>query len=136
MCQWGGHISLFYRPKSASKLQPYTDNVNPEWLKKALSTLRFGFEPRTAKGNYIVDLDLIKWSTDVTVNKYLMKGIQTASKYIPYQGATINCTNVASMSLWLNGIPNIGIHPFLLHASTTFSTAARSDLFSYYLINH
>ena len=36
---------------------------------------------------------------------------------IPYQGITSNCVNWSSIGLWLNGIPNIGIHPFLLHGS-------------------
>jgi len=30
---------------------------------------------------------------------------------------TSNCVNWASLGIWLNGIPNIGIHPFLLHGS-------------------
>ena len=43
---------------------------------------------------------------------------------------------MASLSLWLNEIPNIGLHSYLLYATTwAYSAGIRPDLFSYYLIN-
>jgi len=48
----------------------------------------------------------------------------------------LNPKNMASLSLWLNGIPNIGLHSYLLYATTwAYSAGIRPDLFSYYLTN-
>lgn len=73
---------------------------------------------------------------DITVNKNIFTLTRGLGKILPFQGLTINCVNMASLSLWLNGIPNIGLHPYLLYATTwAYSTGIRPDLFSYYLIN-
>lgn len=42
---------------------------------------------------------------------------KSISKIFPYQGATVNCVNVSSLGLWLNGIPNLPLHSFLFHGS-------------------
>ena len=43
---------------------------------------------------------------------------------------------MASLSLWLNGIPNIGLQSYPLYATTwAYSVGIRPDLFSYYLTN-
>jgi len=45
-----------------------------------------------------------KGESEAIKNKHsflLPKGL---SKVLPYQGASINCVNMASLSLWLNGI--------------------------------
>jgi RHS repeat-associated protein len=73
---------------------------------------------------------------DITVNKYAIDIVRGLGKILPFQGVTTNCVNMASLSLWLNGIPNIGLHPYLLYATTwAYSTGIRPDLFSYYLTN-
>lgn len=72
----------------------------------------------------------------VTVNRYIFTLTRGLGKIFPYQGMTTNCVNMASLSLWLNGIPNIGLHPYLLYATTwAYSAGIRPDLFSYYLTN-
>ncbi len=95
--------------------------------------LGFALEPRLSTSNYDVPVSLSK-SIDIAVNKHsfiLTKGL---AKILPYQGLTINCVNMASLSLWLNGIPNIGIHPYLLHYSVlAYNSGFRPDLYSYYL---
>jgi len=58
-------------------------------------------------------------------------------RFLPYQGGTVNCANMASLSLWVNGILNIGIHPYILYATTkAYTMGVRPDLFSYNLTNH
>ncbi len=72
----------------------------------------------------------------VTVNKHIFALTRGLGKILPFQGMTTNCVNMASLSLWLNGIPNIGLHPYLLYATTwAYSAGIRPDLFSYYLTN-
>jgi len=128
---------MSFGPESDSKLAPLVKKVEPSWLQKGLNTIRFGLEPRTSTSDYWFYEKLIKWNTDVNVNKYTFNAMQGVSRVLPYQGATINCTNVASVSLWLNGIPNIGIHPYILHATTwAYSAGIRPDLYSYYLQNN
>ena len=73
---------------------------------------------------------------DITVNKYAIYAVRGLGKALPFQGITLNCVNMASLSLWLNGIPNIGLHPYLLYATTlAYSSGIRPDLLSYYLTN-
>jgi hypothetical protein len=70
------------------------------------------------------------------LNKYTVQGVASTMKLLPFQGVTFNCVNSASLALWLNGIPNIGIHPYFLYATTYFYThGARIDLMSYYFNN-
>ena len=74
---------------------------------------------------------------DITVNKYAINLVRGLGKVLPFQGITFNCVNMASLSLWLNGIPNIGLHPYLLYASTwAYSSGIRPDLFSYYFTQY
>ncbi len=73
---------------------------------------------------------------EITVNKHIFTLTRGLVKLLPYQGITTNCVNMASLSLWLNGIPNIGLHPYLLYATTwAYSSGIRSDILSYYLTN-
>ena len=73
---------------------------------------------------------------EITVNKHIFTLTRGLGKLLPYQGITTNCVNMASLSLWLNGIPNIGLHPYLLYATTwAYSSGIRSDILSYYLTN-
>jgi hypothetical protein len=73
---------------------------------------------------------------ELSVNKYAIDAVRGLGKILPFQGITTNCVNMASLSLWLNGIPNIGLHPYLLYATTwAYSVGIRPDLFSYYLTN-
>ena len=73
---------------------------------------------------------------ELSVNKYAIDAVRGLGKILPFQGGTTNCVNMASLSLWVNGIPNLGLHPYLLYATTwAYSTGIRPDLFSYYLTN-
>jgi RHS repeat-associated protein len=91
---------------------------------------KFGLAVRKGTPNYPVYPSLSK-STTLVVNKYLFSELRKVSKFIPYQGLTTNCVNMSSISLWLNGIPNIGIHPFLLH----YSIVAYNSGFNPYVFN-
>lgn len=95
----------------------------------------FALEPKLSTTDYPVPISLSK-SVSLTVNKYSFAVTRSLGKILPYQGATINCVNMSSLSLWLNGIPNIGIHPYLLHYSVlAYNSGFRPDLFSHYLYN-
>lgn len=95
----------------------------------------FAIEPKLSTSNYEVPIDLSK-SVNLTVNKYSFTLTRGLGKVLPYQGLTINCVNMSSLSLWLNGIPNIGLHPALLHYSIqAYNSGFRPDLFSFYLQN-
>jgi len=73
---------------------------------------------------------------ELSVNKYIFAGTRGLGKILPFQGLTTNCVNMASLSLWLNGIPNIGLHPYLLYGTAwAYSVGIRPDLFSYFLTN-
>ncbi|MBX7152053.1 hypothetical protein K1X84_10460 [bacterium] len=95
---------------------------------------KFGLAFRKSTSDYQIYKDM---PVNVTVNKYTINLVRAMGKMLPYQGATINCSNMASLSLWLNGIPNIGIHPYLLYATTkAYALGIRPDLFSYNLTKH
>ncbi|GAF04795.1 RHS repeat domain-containing protein [Saccharicrinis fermentans] len=97
---------------------------------------KFGLAIRKSTTGYDVPVSLSKFQS-VVVNKHLFSGLRGISKIIPYQGATTNCVNMSSIGFWLNGIPNIGIHPYLLHYSTAaYYGGFRPDIFSYYLNNN
>lgn len=50
-----------------------------------------------------------------------------------YHLYTNNCVNMASRALNISGVPNIGIHPYLLHAQMYLrSIGIRPCLYSYY----
>jgi len=88
---------------------------------------------RIRKSTAYYPIDNYNLPIDITVNKYTFAIVRQISKILPFQGASLNCVNMASLSLWLNGIPNIGIHPYLLYGSTwLYSSGLRPDLFSYY----
>jgi RHS repeat-associated protein len=53
--------------------------------------------------------------TKITNN--LQSGKNIVGNPLIYAGAFRSCVSYASRALWCAGIPNIGIHPFLLHAS-------------------
>ncbi|HOU97505.1 MAG TPA: FG-GAP-like repeat-containing protein [Bacteroidales bacterium] len=74
---------------------------------------------------------------DITVNKYAIDVVRGLGRVLPFQGITTNCVNMASLSLWLNGIPNIGLSPWLLYGTTWAYTAGiRPDLYSYYFTQY
>lgn len=74
---------------------------------------------------------------DLTVNKYAIDVVRGLGKILPFQGITTNCVNMASLSLWLNGIPNIGLSPWILYGTTWAYTAGiRPDLYSYYFTQY
>ncbi len=51
-----------------------------------------------------------------------------AHKIMPYQGLSLNCVNMGSIGAFLSGIPNIGLHPWLHHASMWLYTNTRYDI--------
>ncbi|MBR5973179.1 MAG: hypothetical protein IK017_11075, partial [Paludibacteraceae bacterium] len=81
----------------------------------------FAFGKRSSTSNYNTHIntpgDKTINSDMFIVNKRLFSAMRNFSEHFPYRGITSNCVNWASISLWLNGIPNVGIHPFLLHGS-------------------
>jgi hypothetical protein len=97
-----GEVLMSYGPASEAKLPGYAG---------------FAVEPKLSTPDYYIPKELSLKSDVFTVNKYLFTGLKTISKFSLYQGATSNCVNWSSLGLWLNGMPNIGIHPFLLHGS-------------------
>jgi RHS repeat-associated protein len=69
----------------------------------------------------------------IDLNVHVVDTVARASRNLPYQWLTVNCVNMGSAALWANGIPNIPIHPYLLHASlTAYQAGVRPDLMSYY----
>lgn len=100
-------ILMSYGPASDAKIKGY---------------LGFALEPKLSTSYYPIEKALSLKSNEFTVNKYLFTALRATSKVSFYQGLTSNCVNWASLGLWLNGIPNIGIHPFLLHASMYLHT--------------
>ncbi|WP_264564394.1 RHS repeat-associated core domain-containing protein [Flavobacterium sp. N3904] len=109
-------------------------SYGPDDNKVPSTKLGFALKLRKSTSDYHLAGTL---PVDVTVNKYAVNLVRTLGKILPYQGATTNCVNMSSLSLWLNGIPNIGLHPYFLYATTWAYTAGiRPDLFSYYLQNH
>jgi len=92
-------------------------SFGPDSDAKLPGKLGFAIEPKLSTPNYPIYPDLSLKSEPFVVNKYLFRGLKTVSKIIPFQGLTTNCVNISSLGLWLNGIPNIGIHPYLLHGS-------------------
>jgi hypothetical protein len=117
-----GDVLMSYGPNSEAKLPGYAG---------------FAIEPKLSTSNYPIPEGLSLKSNAFTVNKYLFTGLKAVSKFSLYQGATSNCVNWSSLGLWLNGIPNIGIHPFLLHGSmaiynTGIYNALASQLTSYH----
>lgn len=107
-------------------------SYGPNDTKVPSTKLGFALKLRESTSDYILH-DKTPLTVDITVNKYSVNLVRGLGKVLPYQGATVNCVNMSSLSLWLNGIPNIGIHPYLLHATTwAYSAGIRPDLFSYY----
>ena len=100
------------------------DYYKPEKWKGFLLSVR----PSTAEyDTHISNTSLV--SKDLYLNKHLFSALRKISKFVPYQGLTSNCVNWSSLGLLLNGIPNIGIHPFLLHASVSiYNTGIYNNL--------
>jgi hypothetical protein len=94
----------------------------------------FAFKCRDATSNYAINPSEPQLPpVDLQLNKNIVGAISSLDKSLPYQGASINCSNMAGLALWANGIPNIGLHPYLLYATANaYSLGVRPDLFSYY----
>lgn len=97
------------------------------------SYLAFGFMLRPSTPYYKVPFNNSISSVSFTVNPHLFGLMRQISAFIPYQGISSNCVNWASLSLWLNGIPNIGIHPFILHGSMALYNTGIYRILSYEL---
>ena len=98
--------------KDNETLMSYGPNGYPYKKSKGFA---FSVRPSTADYNTHKGEGVV--SKTLTLNKKLFNGVKKVSEIFPYQGVTSNCVNWASLGIWLNGIPNIGIHPFLLHGS-------------------
>ncbi len=86
------------------------------WFKDRSPKNTFEFAVAIGKGrnNYTVYKDLS--ATIRNVNTNLIGGTSNLlSKIMSFQGLTTNCVNMASVSLMVAGVPNIGIHPYLLY---------------------
>ncbi|WP_141560981.1 MULTISPECIES: hypothetical protein [unclassified Butyricimonas] len=102
------------------------------FLRNVGSYKKFALAFRKGTSDYNVYNQL---PVDIAVNKYIFNLTRTLGKVLPYQGISTNCCNMALLSLWLNGIINIGIHPYILYASAlAYTNGFRPDLFSYHLI--
>ncbi|MCK4679304.1 MAG: hypothetical protein KAT48_14315 [Bacteroidales bacterium] len=122
------HSAVTKRNNPNDVLMSFGPNDN-----KGGNLLKYSIGFRKSQSYYHVYDDL---PVDIIVNKYTLSAMRGLGKVLPFQGITTNCVNMSSLSLWLNGIPNIGIHPYLLYATTwAYSSGIRADLFSYYLLN-
>jgi RHS repeat-associated protein len=103
------------------------------FAQNAASYKKFGLALRKGTSEYGVYYDL---PVKVNVNKYAIGALRGVTRALPfYQGISLNCVNMASISLWLSGIPNIGLHPYILYATTNFSTQVMPHVYnnSYFL---
>jgi RHS repeat-associated protein len=113
-----GDVFMSYGPASHAKLPGYVG---------------FAVEPKLSTPYYPIPENLSLASGALTLNKHLFTGLRAISKISLYQGATSNCVNWASLGLLLNGIPNIGIHPFLLHGSMAIYNTGIYNVLSWQL---
>lgn len=97
------------------------------------SLLEFAFRRRHSTAYYPIPFNNSASLSGFTVNYDLFKFMRSLAESVPYQGISSNCVNWASLSLWLNGIPNIGVHPFLLHASLAVYKTGVNNILSYEL---
>lgn len=88
-----------------------------DYLIKKHGMKGFAFEFRKSTSHYDTHIGEGIVSDRLTLNSKLFNRLRNFSELFPYQGVSSNCVNWASIGLWLNGIPNIGIHPFVLHAT-------------------
>ncbi len=102
----------------------------------AAPTSKVGFLTRfrTSTADYDI-LKNLSLSQSLNVNKHIFTALKSLGGNLPYQGFSINCVNMSSLGLWLNGIPNIGIHPFLLYVSIGVYNTGLYNMLSYQLIN-
>jgi hypothetical protein len=114
-------ILMSYGPNSSAKLPGF---------------MGFAVEPKLSTPFYATYPDLSLKSGVITLNEYLFSGLRAVSKYTLYQGFSSNCVNCSSLGLWLNGIPNIGIQPFLLHGSLVLYNTNIYNILSYQILNY
>ena len=112
-------------------------------------TISFGTESLDGTKDYIRAGGLAKSTTyhpfkdytnmtqSVSLNKYAVDAVNFLAKGTRYNVFSLNCTNMQSIAYWLSGIPAIGIHPYLLYASTSLyqSGIFRPDLYSFFLLH-
>jgi RHS repeat-associated protein len=109
-------------------------SFGPADTKVPSSKLGYATYFRKSTSDYIVYKTL---PVDITLNKYIIDAVRVLGKILPFQGITTNCVNMASLSLWLNGIPNIGLSPWVLYGTVSaYNAGVRPDLFSYYFTQY
>ena len=96
-----------------------------------VSLLDFAFRIRKGTPYYDPHIKESLMINGFTTNPKLFALMRKISMNVPYQGVSSNCVNWASVALWLNGIPNIGIHPFLLYGSMALYRTGMYNVFSY-----
>ena len=116
------HIFLSYGPNG-----DYKSKGTPT------SLIEFAFRVRKGTADYPVPFKYSISSPAFQINERLFTLVHKVANSIPYQGITSNCVNWASLALWLNGIPNIGIHPFILHSSVYLYNTGLYNYTSYAL---
>jgi hypothetical protein len=85
--------------------------------------------------NFYYNDDILTQS--VSLNKYAVTAVNGLGKVLPYNVFSLNCVNMQSIAYWLSGIPNIGLHPYILYATSyLYQNGFRPDLYSYWLTNY
>ena len=110
------------------KLMSYGPNPLHQKNEPPMNLRGFAFRLRTSSAEYEIHPELSMKSSTLVLNKKLWSFLRKISERAPYQGVSSNCVNWASLGLWLNGIPNVGLHPFLLHASVELYSTGFYDV--------
>lgn len=129
-CTVTGENLMSYGPAESCSFDGLKGSIKAEKGMKG-SYLLFALQNRASTSNYAVYPNLSIKSPVLNLNTKLWAGLRNVSEIFPYQGLTSNCVNWNSLGLWLNGIPNIGIHPFILGASmSVYNASTRIGLFN------
>ena len=101
-------------------------SYGPQKAADNIKKLAFGKSPSTAEYPSHINESLA--SGDLILNDLLFEKLRSFSELFPFQGLSSNCVNWASLGLWLNGIPNIGLHPFILYGSIALYNTGIYDI--------
>ena len=118
-----------YVSEEEETLMSYGPRPSP--IKKGFA---LSIRPSTSTYNTHVGDGIVSYR--LILNRSLFQSLQKFSELFPYQGLTSNCVNWASLGTWLNGIPNIGLHPFLLHGSIAVYNSGAYNVFATQFISY
>ena len=134
-----GYTLLSYGPDDEQRSQSSKAKIvssKSGFMQEAAGFKKSAFAYSKSTSYYPIHKDLGCYEVKLSVNRTVFSVMRKIGDALPYQGFSINCVNMNSIALWLNGIPNIGIHPYLLHGMLkAYSVGARLDLFSYQFFN-